>query len=130
MEEQSSNKLLNISIFLISYIIIDYITKDFFQSISIKLFFSKDKSRCDYFIYSDYFEQGLKYFMYYLSLNYINLYTSIFMIFIETLSTFIISNLKIMYQEVKPSIKYKQFPSCFTFSFFGTPSLTSCSIFV
>ena len=130
MEEESKKKLLNISIFLILYIIFEYITKDFFQLLSIKLFFSKDKTRCDYFIYSDYFEQGLKYFMYYLSLNYINLYTSIFMIFIETLSTFIISNLKIMYQEVKPSIKYKQFPSCFTFSSFGTPSLTSCSIFV
>ena len=42
------------------------------------------------FIYSDY----LRIFYDYLLLNYINLYSSIFMIFIETyLSTFIISNL-------------------------------------
>ena len=74
--------------FLISYKIYEYITKDFFKLLS-KIFFSKNKQDMT-FIYSDY----LRIFYDYLLLNYINLYSSIFMIFIETyLSNFIISNL-------------------------------------
>ena len=126
----SKKKIYYITIFFISYLTFDFFTKDYFKSISMKFFFSKDKSRCEYFIYSDYIEQGIKYFMYYLSLNYINLYSSIFMIFMETLSIFIISNLKIIYQEVKPSLKHPEFPSCVTFSSFGTPSSTASSMFI
>ena len=47
-----------------------YFTKDISKTISMQVFFSTDKTRCDYFIYSDYFERGLKYFMYYISYNY------------------------------------------------------------
>ena len=95
-----------------------------------KYFFSKDTTRCDYFIYSDYFEDGIKYLMYYITYNFINLYCSIFMISIITLSTFITSNLKIIYKEVKPSLKHPEFPSCTTFSSFGTPSSTACNVFL
>ena len=101
--------------FYIIYLIFYILSKDYLKHISMKYFFSKDTTRCDYFIYSDYFEDGIKYLMYYITYNFINLYCSIFMISIITLSTFITSNLKIIYKEVKPSLKHPEFPSCTTF---------------
>ena len=125
-----TKKIIYISLFYVAFIIFDYFTKDISKSISMQIFFSTDNTRCDYFIYSDYFERGLKYFMYYVSYNYINIYTSLFMIFLETLSTFIVSNLKIIYKELKPSLEYSQYPSCLMFNSYGTPSLTACSLFI
>ncbi len=125
-----SKKIIYISLFYVAFIIFDYFTKDISKTISMQVFFSTDKTRCDYFIYSDYFERGLKYFMYYISYNYINIYTSFFMIFAETLSTFIISNLKIIYKELKPSLEYSEYPSCLMFNSYGTPSSTACSLFL
>ena len=78
-----SKKIIYISLFYVAFIIFDYFTKDISKTISMQVFFSTDKTRCDYFIYSDYFERGLKYFMYYISYNYINIYTSFFMIYIK-----------------------------------------------
>ncbi len=126
----STNKIYYLLIFYIIYVIFDKLSKDYLKHISMKYFFSHDTTRCDYFIYSDYFEDGIKYLMYYIAYNFINLYCSIFMISIITLSTFITSNLKIIYKEVKPSLKHPEFPSCTTFSSFGTPSSTACSIFL
>ena len=125
-----TNKIYFITTFSIFFLIFDYFSKNYLKHISMKYFFSKDTTRCDYFIYSDYFEEGIKYLMYYIAYNFINVYCSIFMIAMITLSTFIISNLKIIYRELKPSLKHPDFPSCVTFFSYGNPSSTASTIFL
>jgi len=123
-------KMIYISTILIAFIIFDFFIKNILKSLTTYLFFTPDNTRCDYFIFSNYVEKGLKYFLFYFVFNYINIYSSLFMIFLDSLSLIISSNLKLIYKEERPYFSNTKFPTCEISITYSNPSNSALSLYL
>ena len=123
-------KVIYISTILIAFIIFDFFVKNILKSLTTYLFFTPDNTRCDYFIFSNYVEKGLKYFLFYFVFNYINIYSSLFMIFLDSLSLIISSNLKLIYKEERPYFSNTKFPTCEISITYSNPSDSALSLYL
>ena len=123
-------KMIYISMILIALIIFDFFIKNILKSLTTYLFFTPDNTRCDYFIFSNYVEKGLKYFLFYFVFNYINIYSSLFMIFLDSLSLIISSNLKLIYKEERPYFSNTKFPTCEISITYSNPSNSALSLYL
>ena len=123
-------KMIYISTILIAFIIFDFFIKNILKSLTTYLFFTPDNTRCDYFIFSNYVEKGLKYFLFYFVFNYINIYSSLFMIFLDSLSLIISSNLKLIYKEERPYFSNTNYPTCEISITYSNPSNSALSLYL
>ena len=130
---KKTNKLYRkifISIFTLVLFLFEFFTRNILKQLSVTYFFSSDQSRCSYFVYTDYLEKGIKYFMIYLTYNIFNVYSALTIIFVDTLSVVVSHNMKLIYKDVRPFLNEPSFLPCQYTSAYGNPSASAMSLFL
>lgn len=130
---KKTNKLYRkifISLFTLFLFLFEFFTRNFLKQLSITYFFSSDQSRCSYFVYTDYLEKGIKYFMIYLTYNIVNVYSALTIVFVDTLSVVVSHNMKLIYKDDRPFINDTTLLPCQYTSSYGNPSASAMSLFL
>ena len=130
---KKTNKLYRkifISLFTLFLFLFEFFTRNFLKQLSITYFFSSDQSRCSYFVYTDYLEKGIKYFMIYLTYNIVNVYSALTILFVDTLSVVVSHNMKLIYKDDRPFINDTTLLPCQYTSSYGNPSASAMSLFL
>ena len=137
-ENINNNSFIRNELYKKTYIIIFAFFLFFFEiyyrtslkNISIKYFFSTNQTRCSYFIYTNYLEIGLKYFLFYFSYNFINVFNSITMIAVDALAISLTNNMKLLYHQPRPFMEYPQFQACHCMYSYSNPSSNAMSLYL
>lgn len=121
-----------ISLYAMLIILFEYIFRDSLKNISKKYFFIDDVSECLYVTNANVYDNGGKYFLLYLILNYTNVYSALFFIFINVIGSYISSIGLIFTIEPRPYMDVNgHYPACFDiYSLNETPSESLMTLFL